>query len=86
MKILLHRLDLQFTDIRHFYLAGAFGNYLDIENAITIGLIPNIPRDRVIFAGNTSIKGATIAALSQDALNKIIEIERNTKYCALAKT
>lgn len=80
MKILLHRLDLQFTDIKHFYLAGAFGNYLDIESAITIGLIPNIPRDKVIFAGNTSIKGATIAALSQDALNKIIEIERNTTY------
>lgn len=80
MKILLHRLDLQFTDIKHFYLAGAFGNYLDVENAITIGLIPNIPRDKVIFAGNTSIKGATIAALSQDALNKIIEIERNTTY------
>ena len=43
-------------------------------------MIPNISRDKVIFAGNTSIKGATIAALSQDALNKIIEIERNTTY------
>ena len=80
MKILLQRLDLQFTDIKRFYIAGAFGNYLDMENAITIGLIPNIPRDRIIFAGNTSVKGATIAALSQDALNKIIEIERNTTY------
>ena len=80
MKILLHRLDLHFSDIQHFYIAGAFGNYLDIENAINIGLIPDIPRDRIEFVGNTSIKGAKIVAFYKEALSKIEKIRESTTY------
>lgn len=80
MKILLQRLDLDFTDIKHFYLAGAFGKHIDIDNAVTIGLIPNISRDRVEFVGNTSIKGAKMVALCHNALDTIIEIGKNTTY------
>jgi uncharacterized 2Fe-2S/4Fe-4S cluster protein (DUF4445 family) len=80
MRIMLRRLDMDFSAIDRVYIAGAFGNYIDIENAICIGLIPDVPRDRVEFAGNTSIKGATLAALYRGALDKIIHIERSTTY------
>ena len=80
MKILAQRVDITFSDIKHFYIAGAFGNYIDIENAINIGLIPDIPRNRLAFVGNTSIKGAKIAALHREAFDEIIEIEKNTTY------
>ena len=80
MKILLDRLDLSFSDIRHFYIAGAFGNYIDIENAINIGLIPEIPRERIKFMGNTSIKGAKIAACYKEAFYKIVKIKNDTTY------
>ena len=46
MKILIRRLEIDFGDIERFYIAGAFGRYLDVENAIAIGLIPEIPRER----------------------------------------
>ncbi len=80
MKILLERLELTFRDIQHFYIAGAFGNYIDVENAITIGLIPNIPRERVHFAGNTSIEGAKLAALYNEAFFALERIRENTTY------
>jgi uncharacterized 2Fe-2S/4Fe-4S cluster protein (DUF4445 family) len=80
IKILLNRLDLEFEDIQHLYIAGAFGNYIDVNNAVNIGLIPNIPRDRIEFVGNTSIKGAKIAAFFKEAFYKIIKIEKDTTH------
>jgi uncharacterized 2Fe-2S/4Fe-4S cluster protein (DUF4445 family) len=80
MKIIVKRLDLSFDDIQRFYIAGAFGNFIDIESAVTIGLIPNLERDRIHYAGNTSIKGAKIAALYKDAFKQIEDIRRKTTY------
>jgi uncharacterized 2Fe-2S/4Fe-4S cluster protein (DUF4445 family) len=80
MKIMVQRLELSFSDIDKFLIAGAFGNYLDIESAIGIGLIPNLPRERVHFVGNTSVRGAKIVALHSEAYDQIIHIERNTTY------
>ncbi len=80
MKILLQRLDMKFNDIKHFYLAGAFGKHIDIDSATTIGLIPRMPRERVEFVGNTSIMGAKMVALCHNALETIVEIGKNTTY------
>ena len=80
MKILLDRLDLTFRDIEEFFIAGAFGNYIDVDNAAAIGLIPAIPKSKVHFAGNTSIEGAKIAALHKDGLQVLEEIREGTTY------
>jgi uncharacterized 2Fe-2S/4Fe-4S cluster protein (DUF4445 family) len=80
MKILIKRLDMSFSDIDRFYIAGAFGNFIDIESAIAIGLIPNLKREKIVYAGNTSIKGAKIAALYRDAFIQIDDIRRKTTY------
>ena len=80
INILLKRLDLGFSDIKNFYIAGAFGNNINVENAICIGLIPNIPQERIRFVGNTSIWGAKIVAFYQEAFHKIAEIRKNATY------
>jgi uncharacterized 2Fe-2S/4Fe-4S cluster protein (DUF4445 family) len=80
MKILVRRLEIHFRDIERFYIGGAFGRYIDVENAIAIGLIPEIPRDRIQFVGNTSIQGAKIVAFYKEALRKIERIRENTTY------
>jgi uncharacterized 2Fe-2S/4Fe-4S cluster protein (DUF4445 family) len=80
MKILLKRLDLTFADLRRFFIAGAFGKYIDVDNAITIGLIPALPAERFEFVGNTSIKGAKIVAFYKEALGKIERIREATTY------
>jgi uncharacterized 2Fe-2S/4Fe-4S cluster protein (DUF4445 family) len=80
MKILLQRLELCFEDIERFYIAGAFGSYLNVDNAVAIGLIPDVDRDKVEFVGNTSIKGAKIVAFYKEALHRIEKIRENTTY------
>jgi uncharacterized 2Fe-2S/4Fe-4S cluster protein (DUF4445 family) len=80
MKIVLKRLDLTFGDVRRFFIAGAFGKYISVENAIAIGLIPVLPLERFEFVGNTSIKGAKIVAFYKEALGKIDRIREATTY------
>ena len=80
MKILITRLSLSFSDIHNFFIAGAFGNYLDIKNSISIGLLPNISIEKIKFVGNTSIQGAKEAALHQEAFDELYKIRENTTY------
>jgi uncharacterized 2Fe-2S/4Fe-4S cluster protein (DUF4445 family) len=80
MKIIIERLDLTFDDIEEFFIAGAFGNFLDIDNAIEIGLIPDIKRESFRFVGNTSLRGAKIVAFYQEALAEVERIKESTTY------
>jgi uncharacterized 2Fe-2S/4Fe-4S cluster protein (DUF4445 family) len=54
--------------IEQVIIAGTFGSNINIENAITIGLLPDLPRDRFIFIGNGSLLGARLTSFSDDLL------------------
>jgi len=56
-------------DIEQVIVAGAFGSHINIEKAITIGLLPDLPPDRFIFIGNGSLLGARLASFSTDMLD-----------------
>ena len=73
-QILLESIGLTFEDIERIYLAGTFGNYIDLEEAITIGLLPDLPRERFFFLGNTSLEGAKLALLYKDTLLKMEKV------------
>jgi uncharacterized 2Fe-2S/4Fe-4S cluster protein (DUF4445 family) len=62
--ILLRRLGLHPTDVDRVFLAGGFANHIDVKNAIEIGFLAPVPRDRVIKIGNASIRGARRLLLS----------------------
>lgn len=57
------------NDIEEVIIAGAFGSYINIERAITIGLLPDLSRDRFIFIGNGSLMGARLSSFSTDLLD-----------------
>lgn len=57
------------ADLEQVIIAGAFGSHLDIEKSITIGLLPDIPRDRFIFVGNGSLTGSRLVSFSTDLLD-----------------
>jgi len=80
VNILTRSLNIEFSDIDRIYLAGGFGNYLDKENAIVLGLIPDIERKKIQFVGNTSILGAKMALLSKDALDVTYQIAKKITY------
>jgi uncharacterized 2Fe-2S/4Fe-4S cluster protein (DUF4445 family) len=63
---LLQSVDKKFVNLEQVIIAGTFGNNIDIENAITIGLLPDIPRNRFLFAGNGSLLGARLSAFSRN--------------------
>jgi uncharacterized 2Fe-2S/4Fe-4S cluster protein (DUF4445 family) len=62
-KLLLKRLGATVSDLKSIHLAGAFGNYVQIESAIRIGLI-EAPRELVHAAGNTALRGAKMLLLA----------------------
>jgi len=80
INILVSTLNLEFSDISRIYIAGGFGNYLDKENAIVLGLIPDIDREKIQFVGNTSILGAKMALFSREALEMSYQIARRITY------
>jgi uncharacterized 2Fe-2S/4Fe-4S cluster protein (DUF4445 family) len=67
VKVLMETTQTQPQDLHAIYLAGGFGNYLNVERAVTVGLLPDIPPGKIHFVGNTSIAGAKLALLSRQA-------------------
>ncbi|MFC1897377.1 ASKHA domain-containing protein [Chloroflexota bacterium] len=57
------------SSLEQVIIAGAFGSHIDIEKCITIGLLPDIPRDRFTFIGNGSLLGARLTSFSRDLLD-----------------
>ena len=62
-RLLLKQLSADFSEIESVYLAGAFGNYVQIDSAIGVGLL-EMSRGRIHAAGNTALRGAKILLLS----------------------
>ena len=58
---LLESVGMGFADLERVILAGNFGAYIDLERAITIGLLPDIDRERFFYLGNASLLGAQIS-------------------------
>ena len=84
MKLLLDQLGMSFKDLQHVYVAGGFGSHLDVENAIFIGLLPDLPKRRIHFIGNSSLAGARSALLSTHAFHKAEAIARHMTYYELS--
>lgn len=80
LKIMLDRLNIGFNDLDKLFIAGGFGGFIDIPNAIKIGLLPGMPISKISYAGNTSLLGAKLAAMSTDAFNDMGKIVSMTTY------
>ncbi|MHA2367890.1 MAG: ASKHA domain-containing protein [Candidatus Hodarchaeales archaeon] len=73
------------TNIKHVYLAGAFGNQVNPANATIMGLLPDFPPEILEFEGNAAIEGAKRALLSKSELEQARRIARKIKHYELAK-
>jgi len=63
--LLIENVGCDWREISHFYAAGAFGQYLPIESAVTIGLYPDLPRTAIVRLGNSSGEAARQVLLSR---------------------
>lgn len=64
VEVLIESVGCRWEDIDQFYAAGAFGQYLDVESAVMVGLYPDLPRERMVRLGNSSGEGARQVLLS----------------------
>ena len=83
ISVLVESVELDMSAIQQVYLAGGFGNYLNLRHAITIGMLPDVDVSRVAFVGNTSVTGAKLALLSHDAFSVVSEIGKKMTYLDL---
>ena len=80
---LLNKVEKTTADLKKIYIAGGFGNYLNIANSIFIGLLPDINTGVYEFIGNSSLAGARMALLSHEALEKTYDIYKKITYVDL---
>lgn len=72
------------SDVSQVFIGGAFGQYLNVEKSVEIGLLPDLPWDRFKFLGNTSIRGAYMALLRRDVRAEIEEVASKMTYLELS--
>jgi Uncharacterized metal-binding protein len=79
--------ELGFTekDIDRIIIAGAFGSYIRKESALAIGLIPEVPAEKIISAGNAAGTGVCMALLSQSVQDRIVHLAGVTRHIELSK-
>jgi uncharacterized 2Fe-2S/4Fe-4S cluster protein (DUF4445 family) len=83
VALMLNQVGLGCEDLHRIYIAGGFGRYLDLENATIIGLIPDLPRERFRYIGNSSLMGSYMVVVSQDFRQRQIELARRMTYLEL---
>lgn len=84
MSVLLKEVGLSLDIVERIYIAGGFGNYLNVEKAIMIGMLPDLPKEKFSFIGNTSIAGAYLCLLSAKMRREAEEIAKKMTYVELS--
>jgi uncharacterized 2Fe-2S/4Fe-4S cluster protein (DUF4445 family) len=84
VSLLLREVGITLNIIERVYIAGGFGNYLNVDKAIMIGMLPDLPREKFSFIGNTSIAGAYLCLLSEKMRKEADEIAKKMTYIELS--
>jgi uncharacterized 2Fe-2S/4Fe-4S cluster protein (DUF4445 family) len=84
IKLLQKKTGIEDNAIERVLLAGAFGNYIRKESALRIGLLPNVPAERIVFVGNAASSGAAMALVSQQYRDKSRELAKKIEYIEIA--
>ena len=83
---LLKEVGMSIQDIEHIILAGGFGSYVDLEKAMSIGLLPEIDPDKVTFIGNGSLMGARMSSLTNRIRKDVAEVTKKMTNFELSDT
>ncbi|QBG46419.1 DUF4445 domain-containing protein [Verrucomicrobia bacterium S94] len=86
LKSLLVELGKTVHDVDRIILAGGFAKYINLENAICIGLLPDIDRSKYDIIGNGSLAGATLAVLDRNVTTECFDIIDRPTVITLNKT
>jgi len=83
LNVICNKVGVSLKDLAHFYVAGAFGNHIDPEMAITIGMLPDLPLSTFEGLGNTAGRGAAMLLLDRGLFEDIDSVCRQITYVEL---
>ena len=84
IKLLQKKFGIEELDIKQILLAGAFGNYIRRESALRIGLLPDVPIERIHSVGNAACSGAQMILLSRKTRTLARRLARKIEYVEIA--
>jgi uncharacterized 2Fe-2S/4Fe-4S cluster protein (DUF4445 family) len=84
VKLLLREFRISVADLDRVIVAGAFGSSLDIANAVSLGLLPNLPEGKTVFIGNASLAGARLMLLARPARSAAEDLAARISHISLA--
>ncbi len=84
IKLLQKKVGVTDSQIEHILIAGAFGNYIRRESALRIGLLPNVPPERIRFVGNAASSGARMILLSSQYRSIAKDLAKTIEYVEIA--
>jgi uncharacterized 2Fe-2S/4Fe-4S cluster protein (DUF4445 family) len=76
-KTLVEGVGLQITDLEQIILAGAFGSFIDLDSAMTVGLLPEVDPERILYVGNGSLLGSWMSEMSNHIRRDVVEVVKN---------
>jgi uncharacterized 2Fe-2S/4Fe-4S cluster protein (DUF4445 family) len=79
-SLVLENVGLTWEAVARVYIAGGFGRYMRIADAVFIGMLPDLPLERFRYIGNSSLTGAYIALLSREHRRRLAEIASRITY------
>ncbi|MBM4248193.1 MAG: DUF4445 domain-containing protein [Euryarchaeota archaeon] len=83
-SVLVNSLGQRMEDVQKVYICGGFGNYLNIDKAVSIGLLPDLPRKRFRFMGNGALAGAALCVLSRRSAAEAAKVAAKMTYMELS--
>lgn len=84
VRVLLAAAGLELDDLDEVLLAGSLGNFLDCQEALDIGLLPRLPRERIVGVGNAAGTGALLALISEPLRQRARDLARHIRYVELS--
>lgn len=84
IRTMLQQVQLDMSVISNVFIAGGFGKYINITDAVRIGLLPDLPEEKYEYVGNSCIQGAILGLLSREALVEMDEIASKMTYLELS--
>jgi len=74
VKTLVEEVGLAISDIEQIILAGGFGSYIDLDAAMTVGLLPEVEAEKIVYVGNGSLMGARMSEMSNHIRRDVVEV------------
>lgn len=84
IRLLLGLHKLTVAELDGIYVAGAFGNYLNIDNSMRLGLLPRLDKKKILFVGNSSLAGAKALLVSRQERARCERLVQTIKHVSLA--